>query len=159
NALNDPIKSLGVLRDYGMRKVRQTLPYGRTQISRAHETLRKQVANVEDAVQELASMSETLLRRHGRQIVEKQFATRRLAEAAIDLMAMLAVIARTTAIIEERGLPAAQNDLTTALAFCTDAHHRIQAVFHADGHNNDEEIKAIADEVLAKGKYEEDVLR
>jgi acyl-CoA dehydrogenase family member 9 len=159
NALNDPIKSLGVLRDYGMRKVRQTLPYGRTQISRAHETLRKQVANVEDAVQELASMSETLLRRHGRQIVEKQFATRRLADVAIDLMAMLAVIARTTAIIEERGLPAAQNDLTTALAFCTDAHHRIRSVFHADGHNNDEEIKAIADEVLATGKYAEDVLR
>src|SRR5205814_8243744 len=63
NALNDPIKSLGVLRDYGMRKVRQTLPYGRTQITRAHEALRKQVANVEDAVQELASKSETLLRR------------------------------------------------------------------------------------------------
>ncbi|HZX64067.1 MAG TPA: hypothetical protein VFE76_01670, partial [Myxococcales bacterium] len=96
---------------------------------------------------------------HGRQIVEKQFATRRLAEVAIDLMAMLAVIARTTAIIEERGLPAAQNELTTALAFCTDAHHRIRAVFHADGHNNDEEIKAIADEVLASGKYAEDVLR
>src|SRR5947209_15357402 len=33
-ALNDPIKSLGVLRDYGLRKVRQTLPYGRTQITK-----------------------------------------------------------------------------------------------------------------------------
>jgi hypothetical protein len=32
-------------------------------------------------------------------------------------------------------------------------------VFHADGHNNDEEIKAIADEVLSTGKYAEDVLR
>src|SRR5437763_11390704 len=159
NSLNDPIKSLGVLRDYGRRKVRQTLPYGRTQITRAHEALRKQVANVEDAVQELASMSETLLRRHGREIVEKQFATRRLADVAIDLMAMLAVISRTTSLIERRGMPAAQNELTTALAFCTDAHHRVRAVLHADGHNNDEEIKAIADEVLATGKYAEDVLR
>src|SRR5207237_9112011 len=107
NALSDPIKSLGVLRDYGMRKVRQTLPYGRTQITRAHESLRKQVANVEAAVQELAAMSETLLRRHGRQIVEKQFATRRLAEVALELMAMLAVIARTTSVIERRGIAAA----------------------------------------------------
>src|SRR5438067_2649061 len=111
NALNDPIKSLGVLRDYGMRKVRQTLPYGRTQITRAHEALRKQVANVEDAVQELASMSETLLRRHGREIVEKQFATRRLADVAIDLMGMLAVISRTSAIIERRGLAKRENEL------------------------------------------------
>jgi len=159
NALNDPIKSLGVLRDYGMRKVRQTLPYGRTQITRAHEALRKQVANVEDAVQELASMSETLLRRHGREIVEKQFATRRLADVAIDLMAMLAVISRTTSLIERRGMPAAQNELTTALAFCTDAHHRVQQNFHASGHNNDEEIKAIADEALTSGRYQEDILK
>ena len=104
-------------------------------------------------------MSETLLRRHGREIVEKQFATRRLADVAIDLMAMLAVISRTTSLIERRGMPAAQNELTTALAFCTDAHHRVQQNFHASGHNNDEEIKAIADEALTSGRYQEDILK
>ena len=103
-------------------------------------------------------MSETLLRRHGREIVEKQFATRRLADVAIDLMAMLAVISRTTRLIERRGLPAAQKDLTTALAFCTDAHHRVQQNFHAADHNDDEEIKAIADGVREVGKYEGDIL-
>jgi acyl-CoA dehydrogenase family member 9 len=158
NALNDPIKSLGVLRDYGRRKVRQTLPYGRTQITKAHESMRKQVANVEDAVQELASLTESVLRRHGRQIVEKQFATRRLADVAIDLMGMLAVISRTTAIIERRGLAKSENELNMALAFCTDAHHRVHQNFHAASHNNDEEIKAIADRSLEAGKYENDIL-
>ena len=158
NALNDPIKSLGVLRNYGLRKVRQTIPYGRTQISKAHESLRKQVANVEDAVQQLALQSETVLRRYGRQIVEKQFATRRLADVAIDLMAMLAVISRTTRIIESRGLAASQQELDLAIAFCTDAHHRVQQNFHAAGHNNDEEIKAIADRTLAAGRYQDDIL-
>ena len=158
NSLNDPIKSLGVLRDYGRRKVRQTLPYGRTQISKAHESMRKQVANVEDAVQELASLTESVLRRHGRQIVEKQFATRRLADVAIDLMGMLAVISRTSAIIERRGLSKSENDLNMALAFCTDAHHRVHQNFHAASHNNDEEIKAIADRSLEVGKYENDIL-
>src|SRR5438105_9635728 len=110
-ALNDPIKSLGVLRDYGLRKVRQTIPYGRTQITKAHESLRKQVANVEDAVQELASLTESVLRRHGRQIVEQQFATRRLAEVAICLMAMLAVISRTTSLIERHGVARSENEL------------------------------------------------
>src|SRR5438105_156445 len=158
-ALNDPIKSLGVLRDYGLRKVRQTIPYGRTQITKAHESLRKQVANVEDAVQELASLTESVLRRHGREIVEKQFATRRLADVAIDLMAMLAVISRTTSLIERRGMPATQNELNTALAFCTDVHHRVRQNFHAAGHNDDEEIKAIADEALTSGRYLEDILK
>jgi acyl-CoA dehydrogenase family protein 9 len=158
NSLNDPIKSLGLLRDYGRRKVRQALPYGRTQITRAHESMRKQVANVEDAVQELASLTESVLRRHGRQIVEKQFATRRLADIAIDLMAMLAVIARTSSLIQRRGLAGCENELNIALAFCTDAHHRVQQNFHAASHNNDEEIKTIADRALASGKYENDIL-
>jgi acyl-CoA dehydrogenase family member 9 len=158
NSLNDPIKSLGVLRDYGRRKVRQTLPYGRTQITKAHESMRKQVANVEDAVQELAALTETVLRRHGRQVVEKQFATRRLADVAIDLMGMLAVISRTTSIIEQRGLSRAENELNMALAFCTDAHHRVQQNFHAASHNDDEEVKAIADRTLAAGRYEDDIL-
>jgi acyl-CoA dehydrogenase family protein 9 len=158
NSLNDPIKSLGLLRDYGRRKVRQTLPYGRTQLTRAHESMRKQVANVEDAVQELASLTESVLRRHGRQIVEKQFATRRLADVAIDLMGMLAVISRTSSLIERRGLARCENELNLALAFCTDAHHRVQQNFHAASHNNDEEIKAIADRALSSGKYENDVL-
>ena len=157
-ALNDPIKSLGVLRDYGLRKVRQTIPYGRTQITKAHESLRKQVANVEDAVQELASLTESVLRRHGRQIVEKQFATRRLAEVAIDLMAMLAVISRTSGLIARRGFDECENELNLALAFCTDAHHRVHQNFHAASHNNDEEIKAIADHTLQAGKYENDIL-
>src|SRR6266853_2454149 len=158
NALNDPIKSLGLLRDYGRRKVRQTLPYGRTQITKAHESMRKQVANVEDAVQELASLTESVLRRHGREIVEKQFATRRLADVGIDLMGMLAVIARTSALIERRGISKCENELNMALAFCTDAHHRVHQSFHAASHNNDEEIKAIADHSLEVGKYENDIL-
>ena len=116
------------------------------------------MANVEDAVQELASLTESVLRRHGRQIVEKQFATRRLAEVAIDLMAMLAVISRTSGLIARRGFDECENELNLALAFCTDAHHRVHQNFHAASHNNDEEIKAIADHTLQAGKYENDIL-
>jgi acyl-CoA dehydrogenase family member 9 len=158
NSLNDPIKGFGLLRDYGMRKVRQTLPYGRTQITKAHESMRKQVANVEDAVQELAALTESVLRRHGRQIVEKQFATGRLADVAIDLMAMVAVIARTSALIQRLGIEKCENELNMALAFCTDAHHRVHQNFHAASHNNDEELKSVADRTLASGRYENDIL-
>ena len=45
-----------------------------------------------------------------------------------------------------------------ALAFCTDAHHRVHQNFHAASHNNDEEIKSIADRTLQAGKYENDIL-
>ncbi len=75
NSLTDPIKTFGLLRDYAVRKAKQTVPYGRRQITKAHESMREQVAYVEDSVQALAALCDTVLRRHGREVVEMQFAT------------------------------------------------------------------------------------
>ena len=160
NSLTDPIKGFGLLRDYAIRKAKQTVPYGRTQITRAHESMREQVTYVENAVQGLAALCETVLRRHGREVVEMQFATTRIADVAIDLLAMCATIARTTRMIEKRGVDACANELNMTFAFYSDARHRIRANLRAGtGRNNDEEIKSVADAVIAAGKYENDVLR
>ena len=160
HSLTDPIKGYGLLRDYAVRKAKQTVPYGRTQVTRAHESMREQVAYVEDAVQGLAALSETMLRRHGREIVEKQFATTRVADVAIDLLALCAAIARTTALIEKRGLDKCSNELNMTFAFYSDARRRIRANLRAGtGRNNDEEIKSVADQVISAGQYENDVLK
>ena len=159
NSLNEPIKSFGVLREYAFRKVKQTVPYGRTQITKAHESMREQVAYVENAVQGLAALCETALRRHGREIVEKQFAVTRIADVAIDLLALCATIARTTALIEQRGEGKCANELNMTFAFYSEARRRIRANLRAGaGRNNDEELKSVADNVLASGRYENDVL-
>jgi acyl-CoA dehydrogenase family protein 9 len=160
NSLTDPIKGFGLLRDYAIRKAKQTVPYGRTQITRAHESMREQVTYAENAVQGLAALCETVLRRHGREVVEMQFATSRIADVAIDLLAMCATIARTTRLIEQRGVGACANELNMTFAFYSDARHRIRANLRAGtGRNNDEEIKSVADAVIAAGKYENDVLK
>jgi acyl-CoA dehydrogenase family protein 9 len=159
NSLNEPIKSFGMLRDYAVRKVKQTVPYGRTQITQAHESMREQVAYVEDAVQALAALCETVLRRHGREIVDKQFAVTRIADVAIDLLALCATIARTSRYIELRGYDKCTHELNMTFAFYSDARRRIRANLRAGaGRNNDEELKSVADAVLAAGRYEDDVL-
>jgi alkylation response protein AidB-like acyl-CoA dehydrogenase len=160
NSLADPIKGFGLLREYAVRKAKQTVPYGRTQITKAHESMREQVAYVEDAVQGLASLCETVLRRHGREIAEMQFATTRIAEVAIDLLALCTAIARTTRLIDRRGLAKCSTELNMTFAFYSDARRRIRANLRAGaGRNNDEEIKSVADAVIAAGKYENDVLK
>ncbi|MCA1827802.1 MAG: acyl-CoA dehydrogenase family protein [Myxococcales bacterium] len=160
NSLTDPIKGFGLLREYAVRKARQAVPYGRTQISKAHESMREQVAYVEDAVQGLAALCDTVLRRHGREVVEMQFATTRIADVAIDLLALCATIARTTRLIETRGVAGCTVELNMTFAFYSDARHRIRANLRAGtGRNNDEEIKNVADHLIASGKYENDVLR
>jgi alkylation response protein AidB-like acyl-CoA dehydrogenase len=158
HALEDPIKSFGLLRSYAVRKARQALPYGRTQITLAHESMREQVAAVEDAVQALSALCETVLRRHGKEIVEKQFATRRLADIAIDLFAMCAAISRTTLLIQRRGLTACTQELNMTFAFCQEAKRRIRGNLRASQKNNDEELKAVAEHALSVGKYELDML-
>ena len=160
NSLTDPIKSFGLLREYAVRKAKQTVPYGRTQISKAHESMREQVTYVENAVQGLAALCEAVLRRHGREIVEMQFATSRIADVAIDLLALCATIARTTKLIEQRGLAACNSELNMTFAFYSDARRRIRANLRAGtGRNNDEEIKSVADAVVAAGGYQNDVLK
>jgi len=164
--LESPIKSLGLfgqirddLREYAERKVRQTVPYDRAQITKAHPALRKQVSQIEDEVQTFASLVETTLRRHGKEIVEMQFATKRLADIAIDLLASLATISRTSAIIAKRGgEEKAKNELEMTVAFCHEARRRIHANFRSANRNADEEIKSIANAVLAKGGPSHDIL-
>jgi len=163
NSLTDPIKGFGVIREYAGRKMRQSgmIGGGRAQITKAHESMRKQIAWVEDATQELASMTEAVLRRHGKEIIEKQFATRRLGDIAIDLIAMLAVISRTTSLIQSRGsTEKCANEMNMCFAFCSDAYRRIRTNFEAaTGRNNDEELKAVADHLMKVGKYENDILK
>ena len=160
NSLTDPIKGFGLVREYAVRKAKQTVPYGRTQISKAHESMREQVTYVENAVQGLAALCEALLRRHGREIVEMQFATTRIADVAIDLLALCAAIARTSRLIEKRGLDQCTQELNMTFAFYSDARRRIRANLRAGtGRNNDEEIKSVADAVIASAGYTNDVLK
>src|SRR5438445_797829 len=103
----------------------------------------------EDAVQGVAALCETTLRRHGREIVEMQFATTRIADTAIDLLALCAALARTTRLIESRGLSGCTSELNMTFAFYSDARRRIRANLRAGtGRNNDEEIKSVAEAVL-----------
>jgi len=159
NALTAPIKSLGLLTEYAARRARLATPLGRGQLTKAHPLLRRQVVRIEHAVQELASTAEAVLRKHGKEIIEKQFATRRLADVAIDLLAMSAVVARTSHLIEKRGAREAANEIDMTNAFCQDAIRRIRANFRAAQRNNDEEIKAVADRAMADGGYQNDVLK
>ncbi len=166
SSLRDPIKGFGLLREYAVRKARQTVPmqtvpYGRTpQIGKAHPSLQEQVIYLEDTAQSLAGLCESSLRKHGAHIVEQQFQVGRIADIAIDLLALATTLARTTRIIEQRGLEKAKNEISMTYAFYSDARTRIRANLRAGtGHNNDEALQHVADTVSAAGGYKNDILK
>ena len=166
NSLKDPIKGFGFLREYAVRKARQsvpmqTMPYGRSpQITKAHHALQEQVIYLEDAVQSLAALCESSLRKHGRAIIEQQLLVARIANIAIDVLALSATVARTTRVIEQRGLEKARNEISMTYTFYSDARTRIRSNLRAStGHNNDQAIQSVAAAAVSAGGYENDILK
>src|SRR3989442_1011157 len=166
SSLTDPIKGFGLLRDYAVRKARQSVPmqavpYGPTpQITLTHPALQGQGVYRQGVVQSLAAVAESALRKHGRNIVEQQLLVGRIADIAIDLLALCAALARTTRIIEKRGLEKAKNELSMTYTFYSDARTRIRSNLRGStGRNNDDAIQHVADAAVAAGGYQNDFMK
>ena len=149
--ISDPIHSIGVLAKYvGSRLDRQLRPQ---RISKAHDELSKLADDVGDQVGELRSVSESLLRKHGKGIVSKQFQLKRLADAVADIYAQVATISRVTAILEEHGVEPSGQERFIAETFCTRAASRVRSQYKQIESNDDDRVVSIAKLAYKRGSY------
>jgi acyl-CoA dehydrogenase family protein 9 len=148
---SDPIHSIGVLAKYvGSRLERELRPQ---RISKAHDELSSLADSVSDQVKELRSVSEALLRRHGKGIVAKQFQLKRLADSVADIYAQIATLSRVTSILEEHGVEPSGQERFIAETFCTRAAARVRSQFDQIETNDDERVVAIAKLAYKRGSY------
>ena len=103
--LADPIKGFGVLSDYALKQatIRTGLVGEKRGWSLLHPALHDQAEQFEEETRELAWVADRVLRRHGRAIIDKQFALRRIADILIDLFVLASVMSRVNAVVEDRG--------------------------------------------------------
>jgi acyl-CoA dehydrogenase family protein 9 len=149
--LDDPIGSLGVLADYvGRRIQRQVRP---DRITKAHPDLKNHADAVSEQVQELRSVSESLLRSHRKEIMRRQFQQKRICAAISDILAQIAVLSRMTRLFEDRGVEPLSEERTIADTFCSRAAHRVRSSFKQIETNDDERMTAIAKLAYTRGKY------
>ncbi len=149
--LNDPIGSLGVLVDYvGGRIKTQVRP---DKITMAHPELKGHAEKVSEQVQELRSVSESLLREHKKGIVERQFQQKRLSGAISDIFAQIAVLSRVTRIFEDQGVEPSGQERYIADTFCARAAGRVASEFRRIESNDDERMSAIAKLAYKRGEY------
>lgn len=146
-----PLKGLGLVGDYGMRKVKQTF-VGQS-ISKSHPALKKMAAILEEYSVEFATQIEVLLKRHGKEIHLRQFAQKRIADIAIDFYAMACLLSRVTAAIEAKGVEKCELELSISEAFFTRANRRIRSNFKSIDRNDDDAMKAIAAKAFELGGY------
>lgn len=100
SALQDPIKSLGVLTDFAKKRISKMI--STRSLTCVHEKL-------EDEAQELSSMIsgfsiqvENTLMKYGKKIIEHELPQKRIANMVMELYAMLATFSRTTSILNDQ---------------------------------------------------------
>jgi len=149
--LTDPIGSLGVLVDYvGGRIQRQVSP---ERITAAHAELSDQAGAVSDQVNRLQATTESLLREHRGEIVERQFQQKRLSDAVSDIYGQVAVLSRVTSIFEDHGVEPSGQERYIAETFCSRAAARVESTLDQVEHNDDDRMTAIAKLAYKRGEY------
>jgi len=150
----DPIKGFGLLSEYGLKRVSHATGMGsKNALSKFDPKLKPYCAIFEDGVRDLAAAADRILRKHGKNIINKQFATKRLADIMIDLFVLASVLSRVNTAIKEKGEKEAEKELEILGVFAGQVRRRTKSNFGKIDDNDDELIKSLADHALANEKY------
>jgi alkylation response protein AidB-like acyl-CoA dehydrogenase len=152
---DDPIKGFGVISDYAIRRAAMATGYRRegTTFTKLHVSLEPFARVFEDSVRDLAGASDRILRKHGKSIIDKQFATKRLADILIDLFVSACVLSRVDSSLREKGVEAGAREIEIARTFTGQARRRIRSTVAEIDDNDDEAIKQLADHAFAEEKF------
>ena len=155
---NNPIKGFGLLSDYAGRRITHLTSLGQDRIVGAvPDILRDDALIFEKYTLELARMADVLLRRHGKAIVDKQFALQRAADVAIDLFVGFSVLSRVSAMAPAEDAQY-QQAISIAHQFSQRAKRRMNRNLRAMLRNEDEAAKALADYIFDQEGYPWDTL-
>jgi len=155
-ALREPIKGFGLLSDFVIRKAKTHL--GRERMTLAHPLLNREGVIFEEYTAELAKNVDKALRKHGRNIAEMQYTQMRVADMAIDLYGIAAVVARTTKAIQKHGEEGARREIDLTTIFVAAAERRLRVCNEAFDKNDDELRKTVASRMYTDGGYPFDVV-
>jgi acyl-CoA dehydrogenase family protein 9 len=149
--LNDPIGSIGVLVEYLGGRIQRGLRPDR--ITMAHPELEKHADAVSEQVKQLRDVSEGLLRKHKKGVLERGLHQKRLADSIADVYAQVAVLSRVTSIFEDHGLEPSGQERFIAETFCERAARRVSSRLRQVERNDDERMTAIAKLAYKRGEY------
>lgn len=155
---NDPIKGFGVLSDYASRKVGQFTTLGRPRMQGISPHLRTEVRILEQGVSKLGEAVESMLRRHGKDIIGQQLVTKRLADIATDLFVGMCVLSRVSSYISETGESKATAEIEIAKIYTQMARVRIANNFRGLFSNADKQIVGLAEYIKEAGGYPWDTI-
>lgn len=157
-ALQDPIKSLGVLTDFAKGRISKMV--GSRLLTQAHPLLEDWGTHFSNMLGDFAIQVENTLMKYGRKIIDHELPQKRLANMTIQLYAILAVISRTTLILNDEKIDQKEKDYCLALCqyACRDARHKFMTNFRSMNRNADTLVENISKMVSERGGYGLDIV-
>lgn len=159
SALNAPIKSLGILTDFAKRRLGRMFPT--RVLTGVHEKLDDEARLFSQAINEFAIQVENTLIKYGKKIIGNELPQKRIAEMAIDLYVMMAVLSRTTTFLKSDEHQ--QTDKDYYLNMCKLAFKMNYQRFRKNAkemqNNSDQLIKELSKDVCSRGGYGTDILQ
>ncbi len=154
HAIKDPLQNYGMLFGELAQRVKQRIEGEK--VERAHPRVRTSATQIENDTVQFGRAVDALLRHHGKGILEQQLVLERVADIAIDLYAMLAVVSRASTALETKH-PSSEHEARLCTSFCAEADRRIRRCLRAielgSDKNGDVELEAIADAVFERGGF------
>lgn len=124
-ALKNPVANRGLLAETILKRVKYSVGMkGNINIADSvHPTLKKSATKLEENVVDFGVMSEKLLRKYKKNIVDQQLLLKRLSNVIINIFGMTAVLSRATRTMAKEDLNA-DYEVLLANTFCQEAYHR-----------------------------------
>jgi acyl-CoA dehydrogenase family member 9 len=142
-ALREPIKDIGVLTEFAFHRIKDMVGNPSAVVEVA-EPLGGPLRALERYTGALHQAAERVIRAYRERVVEEQLQLARLADIAIDLFALTAVIGRVQSIVERGGESAARHEIDLARQFSREAGARIDTRLAGLSENQDERLRRIA---------------
>ncbi|XP_053663312.1 very long-chain specific acyl-CoA dehydrogenase, mitochondrial-like, partial [Anopheles marshallii] len=125
-ALKNPLGNIGAILGEGTKRVGRSVGVGGTDLSPfVVSELRNAAKQCAESMDAFSQTIESLLMKHGKAIVDRQFQLARVADSAIDIYTMAVVLSRASRA-SRKGLPSAGNELLMAQIWCQEATARVQ---------------------------------
>jgi acyl-CoA dehydrogenase family protein 9 len=152
---NDPIKGFGVLSGYARKQASLITGINRekSRFTKIAPPLRPHAQIFEDGTRDLAAAADRNLRKHGRNIIDKQFATKRLADIMIDLFVLACTLSRVNSLVESQGVEKSTKEMEILHVLSGQVGRRVRSNFGKIDDNDDELIKSLADHAFEREGY------